>query len=92
MFLLQVIVAGDYNYSSPIIQEQVENLTKSLEESEYISSPLYTESWLRSFVGYINRNQEFLNVTIDTEESFIDTLKKVRLKSIFILTSAYPHN
>ena len=69
------------NYSDPMIQAQVENLTQTFENTNYISSPLYTESWLRSFVGYISRNQEYLNVSIDTEDNFIKTLKEVRHNS-----------
>lgn len=76
--LSQVIISGELNYSDPLIQEQVENLTQTFEASPYISSPLYTESWLRSFVSYVHRNQDYLNVTIDTEETFIKTLNEVR--------------
>jgi hypothetical protein len=74
----QVVISGELNYSDPVIQAQVENLTQTFENTTYISSPLYTESWLRSFVGYVHRNQDYLNVSIDTEESFINTLKEVR--------------
>lgn len=78
----QVILSGELNYSDPLVQEQVENLTRTFEASPYISSPLYTESWLRSFVSYVKRNQDYLNVTIDTEDTFIKTLNEVR---IFVL-------
>jgi hypothetical protein len=76
-----VVISGELNYSDPVIQAQVENLTQTFENTTYISSPLYTESWLRSFVGYIRRNEEYLNVSIDTEQSFIKTLKEVRVQS-----------
>jgi hypothetical protein len=79
--MLQVVISGEMNYSDPMIQAQVETLTQTFENTSYISSPLYTESWLRSFVGYIHRNQEYLNVSIDTEDSFINTLKEVRHNS-----------
>lgn len=42
-----------------------------------MSNQLYTESWLRSFLSFVERNNEFLNVTIDTEEDFIQVLKEV---------------
>lgn len=70
-----MIVSGEYNYSDPEIQSQIENLTRTLEETKWISNSLYSESWLRSFLSYITENQEYLNVTIDTEEKFIKTLK-----------------
>lgn len=66
------------------IQNEIENLTKTFENSTFISSPLYTESWVRSFVNYVNRNQEELNVTIDTRETFLQTLNDVRLKHFSI--------
>ena len=74
-----MVISGEYNYSEPLIQEQVENLTRTLESTKWISTPIYTESWLRSFLSYISKNQDYLNVTIDTEESFIDTLKELWL-------------
>jgi len=78
-YRMQVIISGALNYSDPAIQEQVENLTQTFEASPYISTPLYTESWLRSFVNYVKRNEDYLNVTIDTEESFIKTLNELWL-------------
>ncbi|KAJ9583294.1 hypothetical protein L9F63_022361, partial [Diploptera punctata] len=78
-YRIQVIISGEMNYSDPVVQAQVENLTRTFENTVYISSPLYTESWLRSFVGYIHRNQDYLNVSIDTEEDFIENLKELWL-------------
>ncbi|KAE8743815.1 hypothetical protein FOCC_FOCC009525 [Frankliniella occidentalis] len=79
LLVLTVVVSGEYNYSDPVIQAQVENLTQTLENSTYISSPLYTESWLRSFIGYVSRNQDYLNATIDNESDFIKSLKELWL-------------
>ncbi|XP_077302916.1 patched domain-containing protein [Arctopsyche grandis] len=78
-YRIQVVITGAYNYSDPVIQKQVENLTRNLENSSYISDPLYTESWIRSFLSYVSRNNEYLNVSIDTEPSFIATLKELWL-------------
>ncbi|KAJ4445222.1 hypothetical protein ANN_07023 [Periplaneta americana] len=78
-YRIQVIISGQLNYSDPMVQTQVENLTQTFENTSYISSPLYTESWLRSFVGYVHRNQDYLNVSIDTEDDFIRTLKELWL-------------
>lgn len=78
-YRMQVVVTGALNYSDPFTQEQIENLTRTFEASPYISNSLYTESWLRSFVSYVKRNQDFLNVSIDTEEDFIKNLKELWL-------------
>jgi hypothetical protein len=80
----QVVISGQMNYSDPAVQAQVENLTQTFENTTYISSPLYTESWLRSFVGYVHRNQDYLNVSIDTEDGFIRALKEVTCNFVYI--------
>ncbi|KAH0552327.1 patched domain-containing protein 3 [Cotesia glomerata] len=75
-YRIQVIVSGNYNYSDPVVQAQMESLMSALEGTPYISNPLYSESWLRSFLAYIEDNKDYLNTTLDSEESFIKSLKK----------------
>lgn len=65
------------DYSDPKVQFQIENLTQTFENTSYISNVLYTESWLRSFLLYADRNKDFLNISIDTEDNFISALKEV---------------
>lgn len=84
----QVVITGEYNYSDPMVQEEVDKLTRRLENTSYISNSLYTESWLRTFVDYVSRNNDYLNVTIDNEVDFIHNLKEVR-NSYFINKSSY---
>lgn len=74
-----MIITGELNYSDPIVQTQIEDFTQQLENTSYITSPLYTESWLRSFISYVDRNNDYLNLTLDTEESFIENLKDLWL-------------
>ena len=69
-----MVVSGEYNYNDPVIQQQMENLTRALEASKYISSaPIYTESWLRTFLSYVNNNLN--EVDVKDEKSFIKVLK-----------------
>ncbi|XP_068145808.1 patched domain-containing protein 3 [Drosophila tropicalis] len=75
-YRMQVIIAGALNYSDPVVQEQVENLTSTLEHTSYVTSRRYTESWLRSFLSFMERNNDYLNTTIDDEESFIEAVKE----------------
>ncbi|XP_033320041.1 patched domain-containing protein 3 isoform X2 [Bombus bifarius] len=85
-YRIQVVVSGKYDYSDPVIQSQMENLTRSLEASKYISSaPIYTESWLRSFLSYANNSAT--DVEIKDEKTFIKVLKDTWLspKSSFSL-------
>lgn len=76
-YRIQVIVTGELNYSDPNTQAQIEDLMQSLENTSYITTPLYSESWLRSFISYVDRNNDYLNLTLDSEESFIAALKEV---------------
>ncbi|XP_076630786.1 patched domain-containing protein [Colletes latitarsis] len=79
-YRIQVVVSGEYDYSDPVIQQQMENLTRSLEASKYISGgQLYTESWLRNIVGLVNDTTD--------EKSFISMLKESWLQpnSVFSL-------
>ncbi|XP_076684243.1 patched domain-containing protein isoform X2 [Andrena cerasifolii] len=85
-YRIQVVVSGEYDYSDPVIQQQMENLTRSLEASSYISSaPIFTESWLRSFLSYVNDsgldgNDSSLSVNITGEANFLKTLKETWLQ------------
>lgn len=74
-----MIISGELNYSDPIVQNQIEDFTQQLENTSYITSPLYTESWLRSFLSYVERNNDYLNITLDNEESFLENLKDLWL-------------
>lgn len=76
-YRIQVIVTGDLYYSNPKTQDKIENLVHSLENTSYVTSSLYTESWLRSFLSFVDRNSDFLNITINNEQDFIDALKEV---------------
>jgi Patched family len=80
------VVDGPLDYSNRTIQAEIENLMGTLENTSYITSPLYSESWLRSFVNYVDRNQDYLNMSIDTEEDFIKSLRKVSF-AIFAIIS-----
>lgn len=74
-----------YDYSDPTIQRQVEHLTQTFENTSYMSNTLYTESWLRSFLLYADRNKDYLNITIDNKKDFIKNLKEVEYKKIFLV-------
>lgn len=75
-YRMQVIISSPWNYSDPWVQDQMENLTRTLEHTSYVTSSLYTESWLRSFLSFMERNDDYLNTTIDDEPSFIEVVKE----------------
>lgn len=76
-YRIQVLITGDMNYSDPQTQQVIEQLTGRLENTSYVTSSLYSESWLRTFLSFVEENNHFLNVSIDTEAGFIAALREV---------------
>ena len=85
-YRIQVIITGDMNYSDPYTQMQIEETLQKLENTSYVTSPIYTESWLRSFLSYVERNNDYLNLTLDSEQAMIDALKEVNYQLHFLVT------
>ena len=75
----QVVVSGALDYSDPKIQRDMEELLTKLENTTYID-PLYTESWLRSFLDYVDKWKDYpdyFELKVDDEQNFIHSLKNV---------------
>lgn len=78
-----MVITGELEYWNVTVQNEIENLTQIFENSSFISSSsFYTESWLRSFLGYAGGNEEDFNVTIGTPQSFISVLKEVSVETL----------
>ena len=78
---LQVVVSGSLDYSDPQIQSDMEDLVTPLENTTYID-PLYTESWLRSFLDYVDKWKDYpdyFELKVDNEQNFINSLKNVSI-------------
>nr|XP_053643838.1 patched domain-containing protein 3-like [Cherax quadricarinatus]XP_053643839.1 patched domain-containing protein 3-like [Cherax quadricarinatus] len=78
-YRIQVVITGDVEYSDPKTQEELLVLLKKFESTKYSGSPIYTESWLRAWLGFVKRNQEFLGFNITSEEDFCTQLKELYL-------------
>ncbi|KAK7083691.1 Sterol-sensing domain of SREBP cleavage-activation [Halocaridina rubra] len=78
-YRIQVVITGDLNYSDPETQEQLIDLHQKFENLSYVAGPLYTESWLRAWLGFIDRNQDYLELNVSTEEDFIYNLREIYL-------------
>lgn len=83
-----MIISGQYDYSDPKVQQEVEKLTQTFENTSYITNSLYTESWLRSFLQYVDRNSDYLNISLKTQKDFMDALEEVCI-FYFLYTSRY---
>ena len=76
-----MVVSGALDYSDPEVQQDIEELLQALENTTYID-PVYTESWLRSFLDYVDRWSDYPDydqLKVEDEQSFIGTLQNVRI-------------
>lgn len=71
-----MVVSGQLDYSDTKVQQDLMSLLSDLENTTYIA-PEYTESWLRDFLDYVRRQEEYDPVDISTEEKFIEALRLV---------------
>lgn len=70
-------ITGDVMYSDPQTQQDLMELHQKFENMTYIAGPLYTESWIRAWLGFLDRNQDYLGLNVTTEEDFIANLREV---------------
>ncbi|XP_065559917.1 patched domain-containing protein 3-like [Artemia franciscana] len=92
-YKLQLVIAGEMEYSSPKVQEEIENLILRIENSTFVGG--FSDSWLRSFLGYIDRNKDYLDLDVSTEEKFVKILKEHYLtgsNNEFALDVAFTEN
>jgi hypothetical protein len=55
---------------------KIEDVMQQLENTSYVTSSIYTESWLRTFLSFAERS-DYLNMTVGSEADFIEALKEV---------------
>ncbi|XP_067129499.1 patched domain-containing protein 3-like [Centruroides vittatus] len=53
-YRLQIFIMQELDYADPEIQTKIENITRSIESDPLISGSLFTESWLRTYLEFIN--------------------------------------
>ena len=75
---INVMITGDnIDYADKRTQAKMEEITQTFENSSYISGSM-TSSWLRDFLGFIDRNRGWysdVDIDIETEENFVKTLQ-----------------
>ena len=72
-----MVISGHLDYSDKTVQLELEDLMQQLENTTYID-PAYSESWLRDFTDYVERNKDYDPIDISTEGKFIQALDEVR--------------
>ncbi|XP_037089285.1 patched domain-containing protein 3-like [Pollicipes pollicipes] len=78
-YRVQIIVEGELNYFDPVVQEQVETLMQTFENSSYVEGDFYTESWLREWTVFVTTSHDILNINVTSYGSWLDSLKTIFL-------------
>ena len=72
-----MLVTGALDYSDPEVQNDMEWIMQKLENTTFIDHA-YSESWLRDFLDFVDRNADYEPIDISNEQVFIDNLERVR--------------
>ena len=78
-FVISLMFSGpEVDFSDPQTQARIEYITQQFENSTFIA-PTTTQSWLRDFLDYIDRNKDFsdIQLPIGTPSDFANTLRNV---------------
>nr|XP_045594269.1 patched domain-containing protein 3-like [Procambarus clarkii] len=78
-YRIQVSITGDVMYSDRETQKELMALLKRFESTPYSPGALYTESWLRAWLSFLERNQDFMSINITSEEEFCSQLRELYL-------------
>lgn len=80
---IQLVLNETIDYSDPFVQQQVESVLQSFEQSEYIGPSSLTESWLRAYLRFLQRDESayFLSgFNVSRSEDFYTALRDVFLQ------------
>jgi hypothetical protein len=80
---IQLVFNQTLDYSDSNVQQQVESVLQSFEQSEFIGSPSLTESWLRAYLRFLRRAESayFLSgYNMSRSEDFYSALRDVFLQ------------
>lgn len=59
-YRIQVVINETMNYADPLVQQQIEEMLQRFENSPYVADKSMTESWLRSYLIFLNQEDSFL--------------------------------
>lgn len=70
------MVTGNLTYSDPVTQQKLLHLEKEFESLPHAGDPVFTQSWLRSFLHRLRRRKDWQEEIFD-EASFVKVLREV---------------
>lgn len=77
---IQIIVNTPMNYADPAVQNSIENLLNDIESSSFMTTRLFTESWLREFLKFQNDFTSYVYLqkyNLSSEIEFNKALREV---------------
>jgi hypothetical protein len=90
------MIDEDLDYSNKTVQDEIQKLLDTIENSRYFRDDLYTQSWLRAFLARVqeindlNASNQSQSIDVSNPADFMDHLQKVRViqdkMSSFFLT------
>lgn len=89
-YRIQVVVNSSLDYADPDVQQQMEDLLRKFETSPFVADRRLTESWLRSYLEFLNQEDSFLflqALNITDKSDFYRGLRDIFLH--FPLTEAF---
>lgn len=81
-YRIQVIVNQTLNYADPLVQDKIERILTRFESSQYVANKNLTESWLRSYLSFINSEDSFLflqSLNMSNQDDFYTGLRSIFL-------------
>lgn len=59
-YRIQVVINETLNYSDPGVQQNVEKMLQTFENSPYVADKALTESWLRAYLSFLAQEDSYL--------------------------------
>lgn len=81
-YRIQVIINDTLNYADPVVQAKIERILTRFESSEYVANKSLTESWLRSYLSFVEQEDSFLflqSLNMSNQDDFYTGLRSIFL-------------
>ena len=75
-----MIFTNELIYSDPKVRHQILKLHEQFEDLDIVAEKIYTESWLRGWYDFIDKNNDFIKVDLSNETDFVVKLQEVSIQ------------
>ena len=76
------MIGGAVDYWNKTTQQDIEDMQSALESSKYFREDVYTQSWLRNFLSFVQRRNDLRSlkdtyIDLSDKTSFVHSLQTV---------------